>query len=64
MDIRDRYLRDPLIHAMVNYMRKVIRELQLTPTEVRECAMLACVLEEQNTVRIQIPGPHKGGEGE
>ena len=48
LDMETRYLNDPIIHGMVNVMRQAIHELMLTPTELRECAMLACIIEEQN----------------
>lgn len=44
---RERYLRDPAYHAVVDYMRGIIHHLQLTPGELRECAMLACIIEEE-----------------
>ena len=46
-DTRHRYLNDPIFHNMVNVLRNAIRELMLTPSEVREAAMLACVIEEE-----------------
>jgi len=47
MSMEERYERDPIIHCLVNTLVTIIRELQLTPTEVRECAVFACVMEEQ-----------------
>lgn len=46
-DVRDRYLRDPVFHTVVDHMGAIIRGAVLTPSEVREAAMLACVIEEQ-----------------
>lgn len=46
-DTRRRYRNDPVFHSMVNALRGAIRELMLTPSEVREAAMLACVIEEE-----------------
>lgn len=46
-DLRRRYLNDPIFHNMVNVLRGAIRELMLTPSEVREAAVLACVIEEE-----------------
>jgi len=51
MNIRDRYRSDPMINIMVNQLVSTIEQLSLTPTEVRECAMLACVIYEQSKCR-------------
>jgi hypothetical protein len=39
--IEFRYLHDPSIKALVDSLEHHIRELRLTPSEIRECAMLA-----------------------
>jgi len=47
MSIKERYLNDPIFHAVVNQMRGLISSARLTPSEVREAAMLACIIEEE-----------------
>lgn len=42
-DVEARYLRDPLFHNLVDAMYHAIVKLELTPTEIREAAMLAAV---------------------
>ncbi len=46
-DVRDRYLNDPIFHTIVNHIRSILTSATLTPSEVREAAMVACVIEEQ-----------------
>jgi hypothetical protein len=46
MDMRRRYERDPKIRAIVDMMRYQIKEMEMTPTEMREAAVLACYLVE------------------
>jgi len=49
MDMRLRYVSDPSIRRLVDTLVSSIEQLQLTPTEMREVAVLACVIhEEQN----------------
>jgi len=50
-DVRDRYLRDPVFHTVVKHIRAILRGAVLTPSEVREAAMVACVIEEQYNPR-------------
>jgi hypothetical protein len=45
--IEYRYLNDPFIHALVDSLEQYINALQLTPSEIRECAMLAAIHYEQ-----------------
>lgn len=45
-DVRARYYNDPVFHRVVDVLRSVISGAQLTPSEVREAAMLACIIEE------------------
>jgi hypothetical protein len=42
-----RYNNDPQIHALVDSMEYSIHNLQFTPSENRECAMLAAIHYEQ-----------------
>ena len=41
--IEQRYNEDPMIHNFVDMMERAIEELQITPSEIRECAMLAAI---------------------
>lgn len=50
-DTRERYLNDPIFHCVVDHMRSIIRSATLTPSEVREAAMTACVIEEMYNPR-------------
>lgn len=50
-DLKSRYLNDPIFHCVVDHMRSIIRAATLTPSEVREAAMTACVIEEQYNPR-------------
>jgi hypothetical protein len=45
--VRERYLHDAMFHAMVECIRAAIIRMQLTASEVREAAMLACIIEEE-----------------
>lgn len=51
LDVRERYLRDPVFHHMVQTLLAAIRGGNYTPSEVREAAMLAQVIYEQETIR-------------
>ena len=57
---QQRYLSDPTFNRVVNYFEKLIHEAQLTPSEIREAAMLACIHYEEKTVRHVWFGPDKG----
>lgn len=50
-DLKSRYLTDPIFHTVVDHMRSIIRSATLTPSEVREAAMTACVIEEMYNPR-------------
>jgi hypothetical protein len=43
----NRYQRDPVFKGLVDVMYSHIDALRLTPTEMREAAMLACIKFEQ-----------------
>lgn len=45
--IEYRYTHDPLVRALVDSLTKSIMDLQLTPSEIRECALLASIHYEQ-----------------
>ena len=51
MDANDRYFSDPLFHALVDYLTKEIERLKLSPSEIRDAAMLACI-------RFEMTRPH------
>lgn len=44
--VEDRYLHDNTFRAVVDTLRAVVERLELTPSEVREAAVFACVLSE------------------
>lgn len=41
------YLNDPTYRRVVDALEAMMRDMHLTPSEVRECAMLACLHHEQ-----------------
>jgi hypothetical protein len=43
-----RYYNDPAFHTVVDTLRLIIRSATLSPSEVREAAMTACVIEEMH----------------
>jgi hypothetical protein len=45
--IEYRYSHDPMVKALVDSLEHSIHSLQFTPSEVRECAMLAAIHYEQ-----------------
>jgi hypothetical protein len=45
--IEYRYNHDPMIKSLVDSLEHSIRDLQFTPSEIRECAMLAAIHYEQ-----------------
>lgn len=38
-----RYFNDPVFHQLVDTLEALVREAELTPSEIREAAMLACI---------------------
>ena len=48
---RERYFRDPLFRVLVDQLYYMLTELNLTPTEIREAAMLAAIKFEETHVR-------------
>ena len=40
---QNRYENDPQYHQVCDAMEKLIHEAHLTPSEMRECAVLACI---------------------
>ena len=53
----ERYRNDPVFHAVVDSMQKILIDLQLTPGELRDAAMYAAYL-----VEMRRPTPTKGKE--
>jgi hypothetical protein len=54
--VRERYRNDAAFHAVVDMLQGMILKMELAPSEVREAAMLACVLvEERRTPTVMIP---------
>lgn len=45
--VRERYRNDPVFHGYVDTMRMCIKELHLDPSELREAAMLASIMESE-----------------
>ncbi len=46
-DVKRRYMNDPVFHAAVEMMRSFLQQAWLAPSDVREAAMLACIIEEE-----------------
>jgi len=49
--LRDRYQNDPAFTALVNMMVAHIQDCRYTPSEMREAAMLASIIYEENNLR-------------
>jgi hypothetical protein len=49
------YLSDPLFHALVASLEQAIIDLQMTPSEIREAAMYACVRVEDRRTKLYFP---------
>lgn len=54
MTAQERYRNDPLFHALVDTIYGAIVRLELTPTEVRDAAMLAAIMYDMNHMRHSI----------
>lgn len=52
MTARERYMMDPLFHALVNALRHRLEFAEFTPTEIREAAMLAQIMYEEENPRL------------
>lgn len=58
-----RYHNDPVFHAVVDSMQKILIDLQLTPGELRDAAMYAAYLVEMRRPNpIKVSTPTKGQE--
>ena len=51
LSAEERYSRDPAFHTIVDMMVCAVDQLQLTPTELREAAVYACVRFEHMNMR-------------
>jgi hypothetical protein len=47
---REKYIHDDRYHALVDSLYNAIRQAQFTPSEVREAAILACIIYEETRV--------------
>jgi hypothetical protein len=45
--LREKYLSDPYYHTMVDTLVDFIERCQFTPSEIREMAVLACIIYEE-----------------
>lgn len=54
LSAKERYLRDPIFHMMVDTMYGFIERTEMTPTEVREAVILACLMFEERRMRKYI----------
>ena len=55
--IEQRYLHDPQIRALVDSLESQIEQLNFTPSEIRECAMLAAIHHEYHRTRTFMEKP-------
>lgn len=62
MSKEERYLNDPMFHALVDMMLKAIVCGDFTPTEIREAAMLAQIKYEYTHVRCLFDDSEGKGE--
>jgi hypothetical protein len=56
--VRDRYANDAPFRRVVDMLQAIVLDLHLTPSEVREAAMLACILVEERhkpAFKISLP---------
>jgi len=54
MKIRERYEADPTFHRLVDMIRAMIEGATITPTEMREAAMLAQIMYEDTHIRPSV----------
>lgn len=55
--IHERYRNDPMIHRLVDVLEVQIEQLNLTPSEIRECATLAAIHYEQRRPPLPMIAP-------
>ena len=51
MTQRERYYNDPAFHTLVSYMVNFIMKNQYSPSEMRDAAVMASIIYEEQTVR-------------
>ena len=51
MNLRERYYNDPVFNKLIDHTVKMIEDLQFTPTEIREAAMIAQIIYEEKNPR-------------
>ena len=51
----ERYMSDPVFHALVHILYQELLKGEYTPTEVREAALMAQILYEQKRPRLVPP---------
>lgn len=56
----EKYRNDPIYRQIVDMCESLIVQCQLTPSEIREAVMFACVRHEMQTVRNQMIYPNTG----
>lgn len=54
MTVRERYQKDPVFRRLVEYMTVLVEDARVTPTEIREAAMLAQIIYEERHVRTHL----------
>jgi hypothetical protein len=52
--VESRFINDPVFHAVVCSMQHILEQYQLTPSEMRDAVMLACVNFEQRRSRTAV----------
>jgi hypothetical protein len=56
MKVEERYKEDPIFHGLVDMIKNAIYQKTYTPTEVREAAILASLMYEQENPNVVIRG--------
>lgn len=54
MTLRDKYQNDSHFHALVDLMAAQIEQCNFTPSEMREAAILASIIYEENNLRSYV----------
>jgi len=48
---QERYLSDPMFYQFTNMLESFLHKAEFTPSEIRECAILACIHYELKSVK-------------
>ena len=59
MSSEERYYRDPFFNSFVKMMVRAMEDQNMTPTEVRESAMMAAVIFESSHPRLPYAYPRR-----